>query len=133
MAIDYKFEQRDDLLYVTTHGVDDSVDEVLAYGLAVVTFCIEHDIQQVLCDERQLEYRLGVDGTYDLAMAASEAAPRLGSVAIVHHPSSGFEANMYEMLVNSRGLNIRFFPDIPSAERWLAAERPRIQQRPTSS
>ena len=56
-----------DLLIVESTGFDESLEEVQQYGLAILSACKQGNHTKVLCNEINLEYRLG---TFDTFLAA---------------------------------------------------------------
>ena len=120
MTIAYSFQIQGKLLEVTASGADDSFDEVQAYGLAIMEKAIAHQCTQVLCDERQLEYRLNTVDTYELAAFIAEAAPKVGRIALVCRKENSQDARFWEDVVVNRGLSARIFEDIELARQWLA-------------
>jgi hypothetical protein len=120
MAIDYTFHIEKGILTVTAIGFDESMEEVLAYGLAVMNVGIESNVRCILCDETQLEYRISTGDTYASAAALAKAAPRVARIAIVPRPQSYQDAAFWETVVVNRGLTARVFRDVESARAWLA-------------
>lgn len=58
-----------DLLIVEASGVDDDLADVQAHGMAVIAEARRTGVRRVLCDERQLRYRLGLGDTWAAAAA----------------------------------------------------------------
>ncbi|RMG60560.1 MAG: hypothetical protein D6722_20775 [Bacteroidetes bacterium] len=118
MAISYTFQRVKDLLRVKACGADDSLEDTLSYGRAIIQEAIKHNCQRVLCDERELVYRLGVVDTYKLGVTLAEVAPSIARVAIVCAPQDP-QAGFFETVVRNRGLELRMFEQMEEAKAWL--------------
>ena len=121
MAIEFHCTIENTLLLVKTSGYDESLEEVQQYGLALIQACQEHGVTRVLCDESELEYRLGTLDIFESAAFMSQAAPEVARAAIVCNPRHAADAQFWETVAVNRGLQVRFFPDIEKARAWLAA------------
>lgn len=119
MTIQYTFQTEGDLLRVETVGIDESLQEVEEYGLAIIQAALASGCQRILCDERQLVYRLGTYNTYEAASFIAENAPRVVRVALVCHPACIEEAHFWETVATNRGLLARMFQDLEPARHWL--------------
>jgi hypothetical protein len=122
MAITYTTHVSGDTLEVHAQGFDESLEEVQNYGLAIIQACLAagHNITRILCDERQLEYRLGTLDTYQAAEFISAQAPHVAQIAIVCAPTFIADAQFWETVAVNRGLTVRAFTDLANARRWLA-------------
>ena len=121
MAIDYSVSVDGDLLTVKAVGYDETLQEVEEYGAAIVDACIANSCVRVLCDEFDLEYRLGTMDTYESAAYVADRAPHVARVAIVCGPDHFSDASFWETVAVNRGLTVRAFKDLRSAEEWLRA------------
>ena len=121
MTITYNFEIDDDLLIVRTSGSDQNLDEVKAYGMAVIEAARTHECSQILCDERGLKHRLGPLDTYQYARYIATEAPDLGRVAIVPQPDGVRDASFWENVMINRGIMVRVFQSVDEARMWLSA------------
>lgn len=121
MTISYDIQVEGDLLYVTASGSDESLEEVQAYGAAVVEACREHSCRRVLADERALDYRLSTIDTYDLAKYYSKYVPHVIRAAVVCSPGDLEDGSFWEVAVQNRGLLFRVFTDFEQARAWLKA------------
>lgn len=119
MTISFEAESTDGLLTVTTSGQDDNPEEVIAYGSAVIDLAIRNHASRILCDERNLEYRLGTVDTFRAAEAIAARAPKVARVAIVCKPSDFEDGKFWETVAVNRGLEARFFTDIDKARIWV--------------
>ena len=54
MTISYSFAVENGLMIVTAAGSDDSVQEVMDYGVAIIAAAVASNCTRVLCDERDL-------------------------------------------------------------------------------
>lgn len=118
--IHYKLRQENDLLIVETSGYDESLEEALLYGQAVIEECNKSGVSRLLCIEAQLEYRLGTFDTFELARVASEHAKNMGRAAIVCNEKNIADAKFWETVAVNRGLIVRIFKDVESARAWLS-------------
>jgi hypothetical protein len=119
MSIQYSLKPEGDLLTVKTRGFDENLQEVEQYGLAVLEACKEGSYSRVLCDETELEYRLGTLDTYQSAVFLANHAPRLIKAAIVCNEKFVKDAQFWETVAVNRGLTVRVFKGIGSAREWL--------------
>lgn len=120
MAIRHGATVEDGILVVRAEGFDGSLEEVQGYGLAVVEACRRAQVDRVLCDERALEYRLGVFDTFQAATFLSDHAPKVGRAAIVPNPDGLQDAAFWEDVAVNRGLTVKVFRDPEAARAWLA-------------
>ena len=121
MSITYSFRAEGDTLYVDTSGFDDSLDEVLAYGAAVIEQALLHRTTRVLCDERQLVYRLTTLDTFAAAEYIAKEAPHIARIALVCAPQFFADAAFWENVAVNRGLSVCAFKDLERAKAWLFA------------
>lgn len=121
MAIHYTMTSQDDILMVHTSGFDESLTEVKEYGIALIEACLAGGFTGLLCDERDLEYRLGTFDTYEAAKFISEHAPRMARVALIPNAKYIVDAQFWETVAVNRGLAARIFKDPTTASQWLAA------------
>lgn len=119
MSIQFKIEVEGPLIRATASGTDDSLEEVEAYGTAVVESCRKNQCKYILCDERRLHYNLSTSETFDLGEYYTSYAPSVVRVAIVCSRENLEEASFFETVAVNRGLQIRVFTDMEEAENWL--------------
>ena len=122
MAIHYTMTRQDDILMVHTSGFDESLREVEDYGSALIEACVAGSYVGLLCDERDLEYRLGTFDTYESAKFISEHAPRMARIALIPNEKYIVDAQFWETVAVNRGLAVRIFKDPIAARQWLAAK-----------
>lgn len=106
-------------LHVHAEGKDESGEEVLAYGQAILAEALRTGCNRVLCDERELEYAIGTFDIYESAKAMAEIVPRVGKVAIIYNPKCFNDAELWETVAVNRSLRVRFFVDPGAARTWL--------------
>ncbi len=119
MAIHYTLKTEGDLLLVEAAGFDESLEEVQAYGQAIIQACLAADCSRVLCNETDLEYRLD---TFDIFQSAEGIAAQIRKavkVAIVCHAKFKADAQFWETVAVNRGMLVHFFQDMEAARRWL--------------
>jgi hypothetical protein len=119
MAIKYTMTKDGDLLLVETTGFDENLAEVQQYGLAILNACIQGNHTKVLCNEINLEYRLGTFDTFLAAEFMAAQIPKLGKAAIVCNETFIEDAKFWETVAVNRGLTVRVFKDVESARDWL--------------
>jgi hypothetical protein len=119
MAIDFQIALEGNTVVVKSTGYDDSLEEVQQYGLAIITACIESGATRILCDETELEYRLGTFDLYYYAMFLSEHTPRVGRAAVVCNERFFSDTQFWETVAVNRGLMVHVFTDVNSARVWL--------------
>lgn len=122
MAIRYTTTVDGDTLVVRAEGWDESLAEVEAYGMAVIAACVEHGVSRVLCNELELEYRLGTLETFQAAQFIAAQAPAVARIALVCRPPQVADARFWEDVVVNRGLIARVFTDVDAAVAWLGAK-----------
>jgi hypothetical protein len=108
-----------DTLLVKSSGFDESLEQVQAYGIAVIAACIRHGVTHVLCDDLDLEYRLGTVDTFQSAQFIAAQAPAVARVALVCNPKYIADARFWEDVAVNRGLTVRVFTEVEAARAWL--------------
>ena len=128
MAISFTSRVEGNTLVVHASGFDESLEEVQAYGMGVIEACLAGGVTRILCEELDLEYRLGTFDTYQAAEFLSANVPLLARAAVVCQPKHLEEGRFWETVAVNRGLSVRVFTDPEEARRWLLAgedpERP---------
>jgi hypothetical protein len=119
MAISYRFAVEGNLLIVNASGVDESLEEVQQYGMAVIGKAIEEDCRHVLCIETDLEYRLGTMDLFKSAEFIAANAPHVARVVIVCNDQFTDDLSFWETVAANRGLLIRAFQNQADALQWL--------------
>jgi hypothetical protein len=121
MTIKHSSRLVGDVLYVKATGQDDDLESVQRYGQALIAEAMAAGCRDVLVDETELVYSLGVLDTYELARFLSESAPLLARVAIVYKSEQHADAAFWETVAVNRGLMVRIFPSVAEAETWMAS------------
>ena len=119
MAITYNLKQEGKVLFVSASGMDDTVEEVKQYAHTVASTAEELKCTGILCDERNLKYRLGTLDTFDLARFVAKIAPSMAKIAIVCSPEDQGDAAFFETVAVNRGLEVKSFVDYERARAWL--------------
>lgn len=119
MSIDYKIKYHNGILKITTKGTDENLEEVFEYANAIIESAFKHQSRLILCDERELEYKLTTLDTYKLAEYASSYSNHIVKIVIVCNPQCLPEGKFYETVTTNRGLKVRVTTDIDEAEKWL--------------
>lgn len=119
MPITYEFEQDGKTLKVKASGTDDNLDEVKQYSMAVIQAGVQSGCERVLCDERDLQYRLSTIDTFELARYIVEHAPHVAKVAIVYSVENAQDAAFFETVASNRGLLVKLFKELDEATAWL--------------
>jgi hypothetical protein len=120
MAITFEMRAENSILFVTAKGIDDSIEEVKAFGAAIIRSAIEHQCTKILSDERELEYRLGALDNFESAQFIAEFAPKVGKVAIVCDQKYLEDGEFWQNVASNRGLMAGAFTDYDKAMAWLA-------------
>lgn len=108
-----------DILVVKTKGYDESLAEVRNYNEVVKAEAERQKCNKVLCDERELEYRLSIPETYELANYLSEAIKNFKRIAIVTNKGNQETAEFWETVAINRGVIAKVFYNFIEAKRWL--------------
>lgn len=119
MPISFDHKLEGELLKITTQGSDDSLEDVYRYGMAILGLAIEHQCKLVLCDERNLAYKLSTMDTYELAEIASREAKFVQKIAVICNEKYLQNARFYETVAQNRGLTIRVTSEEEDALNWL--------------
>ncbi len=119
MAIHYTMTIDGEMLVVHVSGYDESLADVTNYGMAVIEAGLENGSKYILCDETDLEYRLGTVDIFQAAASLAEHAPRVVKTAIVCNPRFSVDAFFWETVAVNRGVNVRMFSDLDTALSWL--------------
>jgi hypothetical protein len=123
MAIEYTMEKRGDILFVEVWGFDESLEEAVSYNNAVRGKAEALGCRKVLCDERDLEYRLSVVDTYKLGEHTARIATSFARIAIVTSEPNQEAAEFWENVTKNRGVMARVFYTVAAAQDWLEIER----------
>ena len=119
MAISFQMRVEGDLLLVEASGWDESLEEVLGYGKAVVDAAVRGGCRRILCNEAALEYRLNTLDTFKAAAFIADYAPHVAQAALVCSPGCAADALFWETVASNRGLRVRAFRNVDAAWSWL--------------
>lgn len=119
VAIDFRTWAEGETLVVHASGFDESLAEVQAYAMAIIEAAVSGGLTRVVCDERDLEYRLKAVDTFKAAEFIAEYAPRVAKVALVCNPKGLGDATFWETVAVNRGVTVRVFRERSLADRWL--------------
>ncbi len=119
MGIEFNIKSNGDLLHVVARGNDDNLQDVQNYQMAIIQHGLKNNTRYVLCDERDLEYRLNTFDIYESAKYVSEYAPKFVRIALVFNKKYAKDISFFEDVVVNRGLMMRVFDDIDKAKKWL--------------
>ncbi len=120
MAIKFNMRKfKKDILVVKTKGYDENLAEVRNYNEVVKAEAERLKCDKVLCDERELEYRLSIPETYELANSLSEAIKDFKKIAIVTNKGNQEAAEFWETVAINRGVVAQVFYDFIEAKKWL--------------
>ncbi|KAF0131332.1 MAG: hypothetical protein FD155_996 [Bacteroidetes bacterium] len=83
MAIKHTFKTENEVLIVTSVGIDDSLDEVLYLNESIMREAIKCGYRKVLSDETQLIYDLSITETFMLGDSVSKNIRFIEKIALV--------------------------------------------------
>lgn len=119
MTIRIKIEKKENYLLVISSGFDDDADDVINYASSVYEKAIQYQTPNILCDERDLVYKIHEIDTFKVAENVSRYAPKLKKLAIVCNKDFVDDAEFFENVAFNRGLTVRVFCDYDKAVDWL--------------
>ncbi|NTW57249.1 MAG: hypothetical protein HGB20_09455 [Chlorobiaceae bacterium] len=119
MGIAFSTKIEEGILHVHASGYDESLEDVQRYAAGVLQQCVEGGVRFILCDETELEYRLGTFDLYELGKFFSSFVPRDIRVAIVCSPEVISDTVFFENVVVNRGHCLKLFRETDMAKRWL--------------
>lgn len=119
MAITCTFSDEDGILTATARGSDDSPRDVEEHGISILKEAIARNCSRVLCDDRELTYRLSALNTHQAATQIAQIAPHIARVALVPRQDGRKDAEYWTTVATNRGLMVRTFADIGEARAWL--------------
>ena len=119
LNIDIKIDQ--DLLTITSFGIDNDFEKSQEYALAILQVVYDTQCPQILCDEREVEYRLNENEAYELFDFIANNSPEIDKIAIVHKPQYQKFTTIWKTKINTQeyGHRLNFFIDIDQAKKWL--------------
>lgn len=119
MAIKFSFIIKEKILYIKTEGFDESLDEVIEYGISVRNILAENNIKKALLDETELEYRLDFSSNVCLIKYYEKILINIDKIAVVCNKKFYEEVKFLELMAQNRWLPINIFTEMDAAEIWL--------------
>ena len=115
---DIRFEHRPHDLYVRVFGDAHSYDVARDYWQRIVAMLHRRHYERVLVD-KDFPQQLSVTASHMLMTELAHSGCRTTKVAIVDRNYDEELSHFEEMVATNRGLTVRYFGSIDSAERWL--------------
>lgn len=119
MAIKTEINFDGEVLRVKASGSDESLEDPKNYSMEVIAAAMRYDAEKILCDERQLEYRLNIADTLELSDIQANALPVPAKIAIVYNPEYSKTVEFWETAATNRGFPVQTFTSLEEAENWL--------------
>ncbi|MBZ0179072.1 MAG: hypothetical protein K8F36_07260 [Melioribacteraceae bacterium] len=119
MAIEFKYQIKDEIIFSTASGNVKEVEEVKAYGKSLIDLCKKNKLNKVISDERNVKYSLSQIELYSLATYYRELLNTVIKSAIVCRDEEFDNTHFWETVSVNRGLNVKVFTDIKKARRWV--------------
>jgi hypothetical protein len=120
LAINTQFHVIGNVLVTTASGFDEGLNEVIDYNYKILEEAIRHNCTGVLCDERNLKYRLSLFETYQLGQYMTENIRFIKHIAIISNNSHEEILSFWENVTNNRGVHARVFYNTEEAINWLS-------------
>jgi hypothetical protein len=118
-VLDYKIDVNGDLLFVTTTGYDDNVDEAVAYYESLISVCVDNQCRRILIDESQISSVLDKVSQYQMVQRLISHVPYDLAIAFVFSPELFEETSFGVLVAENRGINVRAFTTLEEASEWL--------------
>jgi len=122
MAIKFETGFWDNVLVVTSEGFDEGFEDARNYSKSVMDKARELKCNKVICDERNLEYRLSMVDTYKLAEFLAESVSYDARIAIIADKKFKEVIEFWETVSVNRGVAVKAFHDIDLAKNWIDEE-----------
>ena len=120
MSIEYSTENKEQYLLIRSHGKSANLDVVSNYSREIAECCKKQGYSNMLVDERDREYLLEeVLDLYKIANFFRTLDISDLRIAIICQEKYLEQVRFLEITAQNRGMNIKFFLDTDSAERWL--------------
>ena len=120
MTLKYKTESKDDYFLVTARGKNNNFEVISNYAREVTELCNQQGYNSMIIDERNREYDMEeLLDQYKLAIYFKTLGVSHIRVAIICKPQYLEKIHFIETTANNRGLNLKYFVDLESAERWV--------------
>lgn len=114
---DIRFEHRPHSLYVRIFGDAHSYDVARDYWRQIVAMLHRRHYERVLVD-KDFPQQLSIAASYLLMTELAHSGCRM-KVAVVDRNYDDEVCGFEEMVATNRGLTVKFFSDLDSAEQWL--------------
>lgn len=98
---------------------------VAAAAKEILTACMDHEVDKVLVDVRELEGRLSIFDARSIPVDDFPDIRRAGVIkkaVILDSEKRLWRHSFFEMVARRRGYNIRIFRDSNSAIMWLCSD-----------
>lgn len=115
---DIRFEHRPHDLYVRVFGDQHSYDIALDYWKRIVAMLHHRRYTKILVD-KDFPEQLSVAASHLLISELAHSGCRTTKVAILDRNFDEDMSSFEQMVATNRGLTIRYFADLDSAEEWL--------------
>jgi len=115
---DIRFEHRPHNLYVRVFGDEHSFEVARDYWKRIVSMLHRRHYQKVLVD-KDFPQQLSVAASHLLVSELAHAGCRTTKIALVDRNFDEDMSHFEEMVAKNRGLKIKYFSDLDSAESWL--------------
>jgi len=120
MSIEYSIENKDNYLLIKSRGESADLDVVSNYSREITEHCRKQGYSNMLVDERNREYLLAeVLDLYKIANFFRSLEISDLRIAVICQEKYLEQVRFLEITAQNRGLNIKFFLNTDSAERWL--------------
>jgi hypothetical protein len=120
MTLKYKTKNRENYFLVTARGKTNSFEVITNYAREVTELCKEQGYRSMIIDERNREYKMEeLLDQYKLANYFKTLSIAHVTVAIICKSQYIDKIHFVETTANNRGLNLKYFVDLDSAERWV--------------
>ncbi len=119
MAIEHTFKTENEVLIVTSVGIDDSLDEVLFLNESILREAIKCGYRKVLSDETQLIYDLSITETFIVGDTLSKNIRFIEKIALVVSDNQEEMAIFWENVTVNRNVKAKVFVKYEDAMDWL--------------
>lgn len=118
--VDYQFTIDEHPGYLHAKVVGPRTPEnALRYLSEVYSACVRTGILNVLLEMNLSGPTLGAPGVFNVILQRAADGSKLGRVAYVEAADEAVMARFAETVALNRAVNIRLFPDVAQAARWL--------------
>ena len=122
MNYELTLDERPDYLHATVRG-DRTPDNCMRFLVEAYEACVRSGRSALLLELRLTGHALGTPKIFEVISARSAEGMKLRKIAYVDiAPGSPEKPLFAETVARNRGVNVRLFPDIAAADRWLRHE-----------